>query len=97
VREFLVADVMAATDGRTRFHARVAANVVAMVGREIALGPRQQSEYTARLAALGVGSDAELADAIRAGELDGRADEVRTVVRTAVAAKLAVAHPGYGA
>ncbi len=97
VREFLAAEVMAATDGRTRFHARVAANVVAMVGREIALGPRQQAEYTGLLARLGVASDAELADAIRAGELDGRADEVRTVVRAAVAAKLAVAHPGYGA
>ena len=31
VREFLETDVMEATDGRVRFHARVAARVLAMV------------------------------------------------------------------
>jgi aminoglycoside phosphotransferase (APT) family kinase protein len=97
VREFLVSDVMTATDGRVRFHARVAANVVAMVGRELALGPRQQSDYADMLGRLGVDSDAALADAIRSGVLDDRADEVRALVSASVAAKLAVAHPGYGA
>jgi len=97
VREFLLSDVTAATDGRLRFHTRVAANVVAMVGREIALGRGQESEHAVSLSRLGVGSDAELADAIRAGDLDERADEVRAAVRASVAAKLAVAHPGYGA
>ncbi|WP_116996210.1 phosphotransferase [Desertimonas flava] len=37
--EFLTGDVMAATTDRVRFHARVAANVAAMVRREIELGP----------------------------------------------------------
>jgi hypothetical protein len=96
VGEFLVSDVMAGTEGRLRFHARVAANVVAMVGRELELGPGQRSDYAEDLRGLGVRSDRELADAIRAGELDDRADEVGAVVRGSVAAKLAVAHPGYG-
>jgi aminoglycoside phosphotransferase (APT) family kinase protein len=96
VREFLESDVMAGTDGRLRFHARVAANVVALVGREMALGPLQEAEHQVRLRSLGVTTDAELAAAIRAGDLDDRSDEVRTAVRTTVAAKLAVAHPGYG-
>jgi hypothetical protein len=97
VGEFLRSDVMAGTDGRLRFHARVAANVVAMVGRQIALGPGQESEQMALLSRLGVRTDAELADAIRAGDLDDRADEVSAAVRASVASKLAVAHPGYGA
>jgi hypothetical protein len=45
---------------------------------------------------VGVTSDAELAEAIRAGRLDDRAEEVAAVVGASVAAKLAVAHPGYG-
>ena len=36
VREFLTNDVMPATEGRVSFHARVAANVVAIVERELA-------------------------------------------------------------
>jgi aminoglycoside phosphotransferase (APT) family kinase protein len=96
VRDFLVSDVMAGTGGRLRFHARVAANVVAMVGREIALGPGLEVEHQVQLQSLGVTTDAELADAIRSGGLDDRSDEVRRVVRASVAAKLAVGHPGYG-
>jgi aminoglycoside phosphotransferase (APT) family kinase protein len=96
VRDFLVSDVMAGTVGRLRFHARVAANVVAMVGREIALGPGLETDHRALLQSLGVTTDAELADAIRSGDLDDRSDEVRSVVRASVAAKLAVAHPDYG-
>jgi aminoglycoside phosphotransferase (APT) family kinase protein len=96
VEEFLVSDVMAGTEGRLRFHARVAANVVAMVGRELELGAQQRSDHGAALHGLGVRSDRELADAIRAGALDHRAEEVASAVRASVAAKLAVAHPGYG-
>ncbi|HVC68877.1 MAG TPA: phosphotransferase family protein [Acidimicrobiales bacterium] len=96
VGEFLAGDVMACTDGRLRFHARVAANVVAMVVRELSVGPRQASEHAARLAGLAVADEADLAGAIRSGRLDDRSAEVYDVVRATVAAKLAVAHPGYG-
>jgi hypothetical protein len=95
VREWLERDVMASTDGRLKFHARVAANVLAMVERELELGPDQAERHAARLARLGVADDAELAVAIRSGALDDRLDEVRALVRDSVRDKLAVANPGY--
>ena len=95
VREFLEGDVAAATEGRVRFHARVAANVCAIVERELALGPAQAASAGERLAALGVADDAALAAAIRAGELDDRWAEVAAAVREAVRDKLLVANPRY--
>jgi aminoglycoside phosphotransferase (APT) family kinase protein len=61
VREYLLGSVLPATSGQLAFHARVAANALAIVARELELGP-------------------PAADA-------GSADEV--------AARLAVANPGY--
>jgi hypothetical protein len=95
VRELLEGDVLDATTGRVRFHVRVAANVLAIVQRELEQGPALAAAHAERLAALGVASDAELAAAIRSGDLDGRWDEVAAAVRASVADKLAVAHPGY--
>lgn len=93
VGELLVGDVMGATEGRVRFHARVAANVVATVAREIALGPAQAAAHAERLSALGVADEAALADGIRRGSLDDRRPEVEAAVRATVADKLAVANP----
>jgi hypothetical protein len=95
VREFLEGDVMAATEGRVRFHARVAARALAIVERELASADRLAAAHAARLAALGYADDAGLAVAIRSGALDARWDEVAAAVRAAVADKLAVANPGY--
>jgi len=95
VREFLDTVLVAHTDGRVRFHARVAANVVAMVAREIELGPEQAASHARRLAALGVADDAALAEAIRTGALDDRLDVVFAAVRQGIADKLAVANPSY--
>ncbi len=95
VREFLEGDVMAATEGRVRFHARVAARALAMVERELASGDTAAREHQARLASLGLRSDVELAAAIRAGDLDDRTPDVVTTVAAAVADKLAVANPTY--
>ena len=95
VREFLERDVLPAVEGRVQFHTRVAMNVLGMVEREIALGPEQAAAHAAGLASLGVADDAALARAIREGTLDDRMDEVRTVVRDAVRAKLEVANPKY--
>jgi aminoglycoside phosphotransferase (APT) family kinase protein len=44
-REFLTDDVMRHTEGRLQFHARVTANVLATVQRELELGPAQESRY----------------------------------------------------
>ena len=95
VREFLEGDVMEVTEGRVRFHARVAARVLAMVERELALGAEQAAAHAERLAALGVADDAELAAAIRRGDLDDRYDEVKAAVLASVRDKLAVANPDY--
>lgn len=95
VREWLERDVMPATDGRLKFHARVAANVLKTVERELAVGADQEDEHRRRLASLGVADDLELAAAIRDGALDDRLDEVRAVIRADVDARLAVANPKY--
>lgn len=95
VREFLESDVLSCTDGRVRFHTRVAINVLGMVLRELDLGPSLSAAHAERLGRLGFADDAELARAIRDGALDDRMDEVREVVRESVADKLAVSHPDY--
>ena len=95
VREWLERDVMPATEGRLKFHARVAVNVLAMVERELAAGPAQAEAHARRLAELGVADDTELAAAIRERRLDDRAAEVRELLRAAVDDKLAVANPRY--
>ena len=78
-----------------RFHALVARNMLAMVERELQLGPAHGVAHAVRLEQLGVGDDAELAAAIRNGDLDGRLDEVRDLVWASVRDKLAVANPRY--
>jgi len=95
VREFLEGDVANATEGRVRFHARVAARVLAIVERELGSADRMSAEHAERLASLGFASEAELAAAIRSGACDDRWDEVAAVVRATVADKLAVANPDY--
>lgn len=94
VREWIERDV---TGDRapSRFHARVAANILAIVERELELGPAQSRAHAARLEQLGVADDAALAAAIRDGSLDSRLDEVRELVWASVRDKLAVANPEY--
>ena len=95
VREFLERDVLDATEGRTKFHTRVAINVLGMVEREIALGAAQERAHADGLRRLGVASDAELAAGIRDGSLDDRTREVIEFLRKTVRAKLEVANPRY--
>jgi hypothetical protein len=105
VRRFLEDDVVAALDGPARFHARVAANVLAIVGRELA---DEESllvaEWTRLAALLGRPSVtpperlgalrtavAEMTDALCARIRRGDADAspFREAVRAAVAASVA--------
>jgi hypothetical protein len=95
VEEFLRDEVMPGTSGRLSFLARVAANVVAMIGREAALGPAQAERRASELRAAGVGSEAELASAIAAGTFDDRLGELHELLASGVSAKLAVANPKY--
>jgi hypothetical protein len=93
VAEFLETDVREATSGQVNFHARVAANALRIVERELL--DEGAEEYGAALAGLGFADEEQLAAAIRAGELDGRAGEVLSGLRSLVRNRLAVAHPGY--
>lgn len=90
VAEFLENDVRQATDGQVNFHARVAANALRIVERELGEGPVPRG-----LTDLGFTDEIGLAAAIRAGELDDRADDVLAALRTLVRHRLAVDHPGY--
>jgi hypothetical protein len=93
VADFLDNDVRAATEGQVNFHARVAANVLRIVERE--LSDDSAADVTGRLAGLGFADEAQLAAAIRAGAMDDREGEVLPTLRALVRRRLAVAHPGY--
>jgi Domain of unknown function (DUF6285) len=101
VREYLEHDVMPATEGRIAFHARVAVNVLGMVGRELELGGTQGEAEHARLVQL-LGRDGTireltelLAGDIRRGAMDDRWADTVEHVRSTVRAKLEVANPRY--
>jgi Domain of unknown function (DUF6285) len=101
VREFLEHDVMSATSGRVQFHARVAANALGIVERELTNGRGLADTERKRAAGL-LGHDddvrileRELAARIRDGSLDDRLGEVHDHVRATVREKLLVANPGY--
>lgn len=95
VERFLAGAVTDATGGQVRFHAKVAANAVGIVRRQLDLGDAAASGHRARLASLGFDDDAHLAAAIAAGDLDDRLDEVGVALAGAVVDKLAVANPAY--
>lgn len=93
VEAFLRAEVVPATSSRQSFMARVAANVVAIIRRELELGPAHAAAHAARLEALGVRDDAELCASIREGRLDGRWEEVVRLARADSVDKLRIANP----
>jgi aminoglycoside phosphotransferase (APT) family kinase protein len=101
VREFVEQDVQPALVGRGSFHARVAANALGIVERELVLGPSVDAPVVARLTKLlgRGGSPRELVTAlaagIRDGSLDAGGDDVLAAVLDVVRAKLVIANPRY--
>ncbi|MDT5163199.1 MAG: hypothetical protein QOC88_93 [Mycobacterium sp.] len=93
VADFLETDVRESTTGRVNFHARVAANALRMVQRELLAD--DDDGVSEALARIGYDDEATLAAAIRAGELDGAGDQVQSALRALVSRRLAAAHPGY--
>lgn len=93
VAEFLETDVRESTSGQINFHARVAANVLRIVERELLVDTAD--DVSAALADVGFDDEAQLAAAIRAGALDDRGDQVTSALRALVSHRLSVAHPGY--
>ena len=95
VREYVETKVMGATGGSAQFEARVARNVLAMVGRELELGHAGHSAHAERLRTLGARDDAELAGAIRAGRYDNDLSGLGAVLAEGVLDELLVANPAY--
>jgi hypothetical protein len=95
VREWVDGDVRSGTEGRLSFHARVAANALRTLEREVALEPDLSIAHGERLRSLGCTSDAELAGRIRDGAFDDRLEEVRSLVAASVHDKLLVANPAW--
>jgi hypothetical protein len=95
VREFLTEELEPQLQGRLRYHLKVAANVLAIVERELRLGELHASRHRERLGRLGFDGDAALAAAIRSGALDDRLDELEHELRAMVADKLEVARPNH--
>jgi hypothetical protein len=93
VAEFLETDVRESTTGQVNFHARVAANVLRIVERELL--DESAGDATKALADAGFDDEAQLAAAIRAGNLDGGSDQLKSALHALVRHRLAVAHPGY--
>lgn len=95
VADFLDKDVRAACSGQVGFHARVAANVLRIVERELL--DSAADSVAAALTELGFADENSLAAAIRAGRLDDRADDVMACLRLLVRHRLSIDHPGYDA
>ena len=57
--------------------------------------PSPTTASAARWPASGAVDEAQLAAAIRAGELDGGSEQVQSALRALVGRRLAAAHPGY--
>lgn len=96
VAEFLETEVRDATGpnsrladlGAVNFHARVAANALRIVERELLqAGPEPELP--------GFDDEQALAKAIRSGEFDDRTAELDPMLRALVRYRLDVAHPGY--
>jgi hypothetical protein len=103
VRDYIREEIIpTAPDRRARFRALIAANVLAIVERELGTGAEDDRAEADRLRALGFDGDPvdarrRLAAAIRAGEYDagqGRAAVVAYALE-ATAARLRAANPGY--
>jgi len=111
VRAFLRTEALPQLQGASAYQCRVAANILAIVGRELEQGAAADRAELAGLerllgkrAAPGLTPEAaldalnaELCAGIRSGALDGRRGEVFAHVRATVRAKLAIANPEYPA
>jgi uncharacterized protein DUF6285 len=101
VRDFLERTALPELRGHSAFHARVAANALAIVERELALGAEQDAAERARLHAL-LGSDGPLeaqnralCAEIRAGRISLETPGLALHLRATTLAKLAVDQPSY--
>ena len=102
VRGFLTEHAMPQLEGHAAFHARVAANALAIVERQLAQGPAAEAAEGERLTAL-LGLSGSLAEQnrelcrrIRSGALGPESPALLEHLRTTTLDKLAVDQPRYG-
>lgn len=101
VARFLKETVAAETTGHTAFNARVAANALEMMGRQLELAPAAEAEEKARLETIltikgGLAElNAEFARRLADGALDPTAPLIADHLWTTTLAKLAVDQPNY--
>lgn len=95
IREWLERDVLTSVDGRLQFHTRVAINSLNIVLRELKIGEDQEEHHRQVMENLGKSSDAELAQAIRAGEYDDRLPDLLRALSPVIEDKVRVANPQY--
>lgn len=102
VAEFLRNDAMPALTGKLAFHARVAANVVDIVRRELERADAAETEETARLRSLLAAEgdldalNARLCDGIAGGTLDGATPGLAEHLWATTLDALAINQPQYG-
>ena len=101
VREFIEKHAMPELQGRTAFHARVAANALAIVARELEQGAKANAEELARLQTL-LGLDGsleelnrELCRRIRSNGLAADDPSLAAHLTHATLAKVAIDQPNY--
>jgi aminoglycoside phosphotransferase (APT) family kinase protein len=101
VRDYLLGDVMAATEGRLKFMARVASNSLDIVLRELSLGQAHRNLEHERLCALlGANEDLQtlrwrLVHALRDGGMALDTPGLAEHLRQTVANQVAIDQPGY--
>lgn len=101
VRAFLETTLLPELDGHTAFHARVAVNALAIVGRELAQGPAAAAAAQARLEAL-LGATGTLEDLtrmlsarLRARQIARDDPQLIAHLRATTIAKVGIDQPGY--
>ena len=101
VRSFLETKAMPELKGHTAFHARVAANALGIVSRELEFGPKAAEAEAARLATL-LERDGTLEElnralckAIRSGTMGIASPELARHLENTTLAKVAIDQPSY--
>jgi AcrR family transcriptional regulator len=96
----LTDDVVPALDGPVQHRARVAANIVEIVAREVELGESVRSHEATLLESIAGSADSTVvAAALRSGAADDPAehDRIRQLLTEIVRGDLSIAKPGYDA
>ncbi|WP_068062291.1 phosphotransferase family protein [Nocardia xishanensis] len=82
-------------DPRSAYLAKVSANALTIVRREMRLGREERAAHRTRLAAIGCADDGELAARIRNGTVPDDDPDIVAVVRSSITAQVVVANPRY--